>query len=1001
MIRGRKQFVEWIGYSQASLKFLRPASLALFFTSLLTCIFSLSLFSQTIDPSFTPQFSSRGQGFALKIQNDERILVSGIFQSVSGHHTTHMGRMYSNGEKDTSFTYDQRIKERPSDIAVQKDNKIIIAGNFHDNNGHYLGSILRLHNNGSIDESFNISFDSTFTFYKLHVLPNQKIVGLYLKENVKAIELFHPNGMIDQQFETVAFDKTAEIASINHQSNNSILVAGTNLEIDPINSGILKIDSTGIIDKIFNLNVLTNQTISLSSVYNFDVLPDKSIGILSGNKMAATILDSIGNTISNHLLSSAYTGITGSQKGSFVLVGQEVTQIFPDGFGFTTSIGVNFLVFGIQAVSDGIVATGLFGESEGDLVAGIIKYNVDEPYPTRDRTFSGRLLNHGNVYSIAEQENEKIIVGGSFSYVNGERFNHLARLNANGSVDTTFYSNPADLPTSVSQVEVLSDQSIVILGRSGELFLLEKDGKSIESLRTANNRDRDAQYPYLSKDSNNRIYVGDKLAYSQNGNSGQGLSRYAFSIPIENPIVYNIEDYNNLYINSLFQFNGILTDSLDRMLLYGKDLVYDNSDTSCIIRALEAGEQDLSFKTNLPSHYHARHAITLSSNEIIISGYSEDTNSVKQWEVYKLNENGKIDTSFTTSFGTINNNNYDIHGLKLLNKNRILVFGDFDKYSGSEVPTSRIVLDNKGQMLNEFLPELSSNIFNDIVLIDSTSYYIGGRFSDTTGTTGLAKINHPCIAVVNNIAEINVEARVLLEGAYDLTLNKMSTVLNQQGYLPGQNPQTFLGQATQPGQPYQGTPWNYSGIEGIDFNHEIDSTGDYAGYTENITDYILISLRTEAFPSSEVCKKAVLLKEDGTISSFSNTERFVVDTTQLYYVVIEHRNHLPIMSKEKMKVRNNKIVCDFTSENSYRVFFGQGQKRLPNGVFAMFAGNIEQSKLYSSSNINVFDSYMLLRSLGIHSSYLIEDLNLDGDVNSKDRSLLLTNNGVYSDVKIN
>ncbi|CAN5220057.1 hypothetical protein BH10ACI1_BH10ACI1_23660 [soil metagenome] len=76
-----------------------------------------------------------------------------------------------------------------------------------------------------------------------------------------------------------------------------------------------------------------------------------------------------------------------------------------------------FGIFLISAVSIKILAAG--GDLDTSFYAGV--------------TQSG-----GVVTDIAVQPDGKIIVGGSFTVVNGRSYNCLARLNADGSLDTSF-----------------------------------------------------------------------------------------------------------------------------------------------------------------------------------------------------------------------------------------------------------------------------------------------------------------------------------------------------------------------------------------------------------------------------------------------------------------------------------------------------------------------------------------------------------------------------------
>ncbi len=86
---------------------------------------------------------------------------------------------------------------------------------------------------------------------------------------------------------------------------------------------------------------------------------------------------------------------------------------------------------------------------------------------TLDTSFSTKAGTgfNGNVESVAVQTDGKIVIGGSFTAVNGVTSNRIARLNADGSVDTAFSANLGAGPSDdVKSVAVQSDGKIVIGG---------------------------------------------------------------------------------------------------------------------------------------------------------------------------------------------------------------------------------------------------------------------------------------------------------------------------------------------------------------------------------------------------------------------------------------------------------------------------------------------------------------------------------------------------------
>ncbi len=242
-----------------------------------------------------------------------------------------------------------------------------------------------------------------------------------------------------------------------------------------------------------------------------------------------------------------------------------------------------------------------------------------------------------------------------------------------------------------------------------------------------------------------------------------------------------------------------------------------------------------------------------------------------------------------------------------------------------------------------------------------------------------------------------LETSVYLEGAYDIEEGRMHTELNDLGYLPGQVPTTFFGKKTEPGQPYSRPPFNYLGIEGIEWESMIVSENNRY-LPEEMTDWVLVSLRVVTDEEYETCTRAGMLLNDGTIE-FLEDDCCLVDPSLEYYVVIEHRNHLIVMSPTPLPVVNDTIKYDFRSNTSYRSLLGFTQKGLSTGVNAMYAGNGDQYlSIQSPVDINVNDVSEWLKENGLHSSYYFMDFDLNGDVNVQDKTYYLNNIGVFTDV---
>ncbi len=230
----------------------------------------------------------------------------------------------------------------------------------------------------------------------------------------------------------------------------------------------------------------------------------------------------------------------------------------------------------------------------------------------------------------------------------------------------------------------------------------------------------------------------------------------------------------------------------------------------------------------------------------------------------------------------------------------------------------------------------------------------------------------------------------------------MSTDLNEYHVLPGQDPDLssnvgaqLFGIAAPEGQPYDTTPWNWMAREGDNYG---DGPGDIP-YDEEVTDWILVSVRAiDSLPSSEVWKCAGLLYNDGQVIFPEDCAcASAVQNDVPYYIIIEHRNHLPVMS-EQLTMTGNVLSHDFTQNQSWiyeigGVPIGRGQKQIGDN-YVMYSANSEQ--VSSRVDINASDDARWLMENSTIFQYKAADHNMDGDVNATDEFVWLVNNSSFT-----
>ncbi len=217
---------------------------------------------------------------------------------------------------------------------------------------------------------------------------------------------------------------------------------------------------------------------------------------------------------------------------------------------------------------------------------------------------------------------------------------------------------------------------------------------------------------------------------------------------------------------------------------------------------------------------------------------------------------------------------------------------------------------------------------------------------------------------------VNPQIHVWLEGAYRSETNDMRT--------------DMLGKLIEPPniQPYGGYPWNYRGTEGEGWSLD--------NYPADAVDWVLVSFRDSENFNVVHKKTAALVSQSGEL--YFPDPRVLPATSEPMYVMIQHRNHIAAMTPQPILITNNTLTYDFRASDSYRISTSVGQRQMPNGTWAMLAGDCDQSDT-EGYDITGQDKVIWAEFNGSFAQYLPADLNLDGDVTGADKILWGINNG--------
>jgi pimeloyl-ACP methyl ester carboxylesterase len=190
-------------------------------------------------------------------------------------------------------------------------------------------------------------------------------------------------------------------------------------------------------------------------------------------------------------------------------------------------------------------------------------------------------------------------------------------------------------------------------------------------------------------------------------------------------------------------------------------------------------------------------------------------------------------------------------------------------------------------------------------------------------------------------------------------------------------------------QPYNGSIWNYTGTESI------------IVIPPDVVDWVLVELRdatdaTSATAATSIARQAAFLKKGGSIVGLDGSSILQFNNSIIHqlFVVIWHRNHLPVLSAFPLINTNGLYNYNFTlnAENNYGGL--NGCNLLPNSKFGMIAGDIN-----GDGQIDISDKDAGWAIQAGLQGYLSGDMDLDGESDNPDKNdLWLKNIGKYSQV---
>lgn len=154
-----------------------------------------------------------------------------------------------------------------------------------------------------------------------------------------------------------------------------------------------------------------------------------------------------------------------------------------------------------------------------------------------------------------------------------------------------------------------------------------------------------------------------------------------------------------------------------------------------------------------------------------------------------------------------------------------------------------------------------------------------------------------------------------------------------------------------------------------------------------IVDWVMLQLRTGTASSSTVQSANAFLLDNGAIVDIYGNYSlpFFLTAGNEYYIVVKHRNHLAIMSAVRYSLSNdpaNPTVLNLSVAGSAYGANNLGFKLMPDGAYAMYAGDADRNGTVAISDRNLY--WKIQSGLG---GYRSADFNLNGQVQQSDLNL--------------
>lgn len=466
------------------------------------------------DGSLDETFQVSANGFAIEkavLQSDGKIVVAGIFSDVNGESREGIARINSDGTLDMSFDIGTGFDDDVEAIAIQTDGKILAVGDFENYNGEPQPRIVRLNTDGSVDNSFDPgtsaeryfpSADASFPsdIESVAIQGDGKIIigGNYNRFNgqvTSKVVRLNTDGSVDSGFNNLDDEgfSTGSVFTTLVKTNGKILVGGAFQTLKQRRqSRISQLNADGTVDSNFNRNIGPSEGYNSTDV-------NKILQIANNSYMVIGRFREYSDEFSRNIVK---IDMDGERDDSFST-------------GNTILNGFDDEVYDVAVQPDGkVVVVGEYEHYNQVPAGGIVRLNVDGSIDTSFNAGTGvETTGNATIRTIQIQADGKFLIGGFFANYNGASAFGFARLNSDGSLDTSFDIGTG-VSNSVEDIFSVSNNQFLISGpntyngvsSTGRLYRIDADGTLDETFEV--NAYESGRVRAVYELGNGQLYIG-------------------------------------------------------------------------------------------------------------------------------------------------------------------------------------------------------------------------------------------------------------------------------------------------------------------------------------------------------------------------------------------------------------------------------------------------------------------------------------------------------------